>query len=194
MKPSREELQARVEFLVKKKRSAKREVLAALESSHVARGKVLKLGASSSPSSIWEQGSLWQFRVRGHTPHLVAEVPAVANPHLHSPCVAIAKNPPGRTAEPPLDILPISVWSPSAQSAELPSGASEGEERKHLGHERDGDSLLTNAELADGALSSILRDFDLKKADSISVEKAMASSLRGAVMVCLDAFTCPSYR
>ena len=57
MKPSQEELQDRVEFLAKKKRSAKCKVPVAPESSHAARGKVPKLGASSSPSSIHEQGS-----------------------------------------------------------------------------------------------------------------------------------------
>ena len=93
-----------------------------------------------------------------------------------------------------MDILPISVWSPSTQSAELPFRAYEGEGRKHLSHERDEDSLLMNVELAAGALSSILRDSDLKKADSMSVGEALASSLQGAVMVCLNTFTCPSYR
>ena len=61
MKPSQEELQVRVEFLAKKKRSAKRKVPTALESSHAARGKVPKLGASSSPSTIWERGSSGKF-------------------------------------------------------------------------------------------------------------------------------------
>ena len=79
------------------------------------------------------------------------------------------------------------------QSTELPSGASEGKGRKHLGHVRDEDSLLVNAELADGALSSILRDSDLKKADSMSVREALASSFQEAVMVCPNTFTCPSY-
>ena len=82
---------------------------------------------------------------------------------------------------------------PSAQSAKLPFGASEGEGRKNFGHERDEDSLLANVELAARALSSILRDFDHKKADSTSVEEALALSLQGAVMVCLDALTYPSY-
>ena len=50
-----------------------------------------------------------------------------------------------------------------------------------------------NAELAIGALSSILQDFDLRKVDSMSVREALASSLQGAVMVCPDAFNCPSY-
>ena len=114
MKPSREELQARVEFLVKKKRSAKRKFPTAPESNHAARGKVPKLGTSSSPSSILKQGSSGQFRARGHTPHPVAEVSEMTGPQLCSPRAAVAKSPPGRTSEPPLDILPISVWSPSA--------------------------------------------------------------------------------
>ena len=177
MKTSREELQARVEFLVKKKRSAKRKVLATPESSHTTRGKVPKLGESSLTSSIREQGSLGQFWARGHMPHPVVEVSEVAGPQLCSPCAVVPKSPPKRTVEPPLDILPISVWSPSEQSAELPFGASEGEGRKHLGHERDEDSLLANAELAIGALSFILWDSKLKKTDSMFVGEALASSL-----------------
>ena len=65
MKPFREELQARVNFLVKKKRNTKRKVLVASEDSHAAQGKVPKLGASSSPSSTREHRPLKQFRVRG---------------------------------------------------------------------------------------------------------------------------------
>ena len=78
----------------------------------------------------------------------MAEVPAVADPQPRSPLAVVARNPPGRTVKPPLDIFPIFVWSPSAQSAKIPSRAFEGEERKHLGHERDEDSLFGNAELA----------------------------------------------
>ena len=78
-------------------------------------------------------------------------------PQLHSPSAAVAKSPPERTAEPPLDIVPISVRSPLAQTAELPSGASEGEGRKHLGPERDEDSLLASVKLDAGVISSFLR-------------------------------------
>ena len=180
--------------MAKKKRSAKHKVPTAPETSPEARGKVLKLGASSLPLFIQENGSLGKFRARGHTPHPVAEVSKETGPPLRSPHAAVAKSPLGRTAEPPLDILPISVWSPSAQSAKLPSGVFEGERRKRLRHERDEDSLLANAELDTRALSSILRDFDLKKEDSMFVEEALASSLQGAVMVYPEAFTCSSYR
>ena len=51
-----------------------------------------------------------------------------------------------------------------------------------------GDSLLTNAELAAGAVSSILRDFDLKKVETLRVEEALALSLQGTVSVCAPSF------
>ena len=118
----------------------------------------------------------------------------MVDPQPRSPCPVVANSSPGRTAKPPLDILLISIWSPSAQSAEIPSRASEGEGRKHLGHERDKDSLLGNAKRAAGALSSILRDSGLKKVESMFVEEALASSLQGEVMICPNVFARPSYR
>ena len=39
------------------------------------------------------------------------------------------------------------------------------------------DSLLANAELAPGAISSILRDSDLKKEEALHVKEALALSL-----------------
>ena len=50
VKPTQEELQARVESLAKKKRSIKRKAQALPESSPAIRGKILRLGASSPPS------------------------------------------------------------------------------------------------------------------------------------------------
>ena len=74
MKPSREELQARVEFLVKKKRSTKCKVTAASESNYAAKGKVSKLGAFSSPSSTPENEPSGKFGVRGRPQHPEVEV------------------------------------------------------------------------------------------------------------------------
>ena len=125
MKPSKEEFQARVEFLVKKKRSAKCKVPAASEDNHEARGKVLKLGAFSSPSSTLERGSLGQFGVRGLPQHPAAEVSKMTGPQFSSPRAVVSRSSPKRTAEPPLDIVPISIRSPLSQTVELPSGASE---------------------------------------------------------------------
>ena len=46
-----------------------------------------------------------------------------------------------------------------------------------FGAEGSEDSLFTNAELAAGAVSSALRDSDLKKADALCIEEALALSL-----------------
>ena len=87
--------------------------------------------------------------------------------------VAGSKNTLGRTAEPPLEALPISVWSPSAQNAKLPPTMPEDEGRDCFGTEGGEDSLLTNLELAARAVSSILLDSDLKRVDAMSVEEAL---------------------
>ena len=55
------------------------------------------------------------------------------------------------------------------------------------------DSLLTNAELTAGAVSSLLRNSDLNKVEALCVEEALALSLQGTVSVCLSAFFYSSY-
>ena len=50
------------------------------------------------------------------------------------------------------------------------------------------DLLLTNAELTAGAVSSILRDYDLKKVEALCVEEALALSLKGTVSLYLSTF------
>ena len=100
----------------------------------------------------------------------------------------------GRAAEPSLKVLPISVWSLSKHSALPPSPTPGDVGSDHFGAEGGEDSLLTNAELAAGAVSSILWDSDLKKADALRIEEALAPSLQGAVSVCPSTFSCPSYR
>ena len=105
-----------------------------------------------------------------------------------------SKNPLGRTAEPPLEVLPINVWSPSVQNAKLPPTTSEVGGKDFFGTEEDEDSLLTNSELSPGAVSSILRDSDLNRADAMSVEEALALLLQGAATVCPDALICSFHR
>ena len=46
--------------------------------------------------------------------------------------------------------------------------------RKRSEADEDGDSLLFNAELAAGAVSSILRDSDLKRSGALPVEESLA--------------------
>ena len=108
--------------------------------------------------------------------------------------MASPKNPSGRTAEPPLEVLPIFVRSPSAQNAKLRPTMSEDEGRDCFGIKGDEDSLLTNSELAAEVVSSILWDSDLKRRDAMSVEEALALSLQGAATVRQDAFICSFHR
>ena len=76
------------------------------------------------------------------------------------------------------------------QSAELPSSRAEEPRGKLLQADGDGDSLLFNAELAAGAVSSILREFDLKRSGALHVEKALALSLKGVASVSSRVLLC----
>ena len=77
--------------------------------------------------------------------------------------VAKAKGSSGRAVEQPLAVMPITVWNPPAQSVRPPSSRVEELKRKDSETGGDDDSLLLNAELTAAAVSSILKDSDLKK-------------------------------
>ena len=118
------------------------------------------------------------------------EVPKAPSSQPRSGSAAKAKDSSGRAAKLPLEVMPITVWSPSTQSAELaPSGAEE-LGRKRFEADGDGDSLLFNAELAAGAVSSILRDYDLKRSGALPVEEALALSLQGVASVSSRVLLC----
>ena len=53
------------------------------------------------------------------------------------------------------------------------------------------DSLLSHVELAAGAVSSILHNFDLRKVDALSVEEALSLLLQGTASVRPSAFIVP---
>ena len=125
-------------------------------------------GASSSLSTAKELGSSNKVPTSGQAPPSMAEMSKVAG----------LKNPSGRTVEPPLEVLLIYVWSPSSQNAKLPPTTPEDEGRDCFGTEGDEDSLLTNSELASGAILSIIRDSDLKRADAMFLEEALAMKPR----------------
>ena len=72
-----------------------------------------------------------------------------------------------------------------------PSSAMSDEVRDHFGAVGSEDSLLSHAELAVGAVSSILRDSDLRKVDAPSVEEALALLLQGTASIRPSAFTDP---
>ena len=119
-----------------------------------------------------------------------AEVPRAPSSQPRSAFATKAKDSSGRAAEPPLEVMPISVWSPPAQSAEPPPSIPKDLGRERLGADGDEDSLLSNAELASDAISSILRDSDLKRSDALPIEEALALSLQGVTFVSSRVFTC----
>ena len=69
----------------------------------------------------------------------------------------------------------------------------EDEGRGFFGNEGEEDSLFANSELVIRVMSSILRDYDLRRVDAMPVEDVLALSLQGAAIVCPDAFICLSY-
>ena len=176
VKLTKGELQARVEMLSRKPQSMKRKSQDSLERSHLAWGKAPRLRTSSSSPSAHVQ-------VQGRAVPSTDEVPRVSSSQPRSATAAEAKDSSGRAAEPQLKIMPISVWSPPAQGAEPPSSKSEDLGRESPRVDGDEDSLLSNAELAAVAISSILRDSNLKRSDALPIEEALALSLQGVTSV-----------
>ena len=147
-KPTRGDLWARLEVLAKKKRSVKWRPPTLPEGCPPARGKILKVGASSLPSS------------------------------------AVGAGDPS-AAKPPLEVLPILVWSPTSRGTAPPPVMPDEVTGNHNCFEAawSEDFLLSHAELAAGVVSSILHDADLRKVDALSVEEALALLLQGTASV-----------
>ena len=183
VKPTKGELQARVETLSRRSRSVKRKPLDSLEKGHPAWGKIPRLGTSSSSPSA-------HVRVQGQVLPPSAEVPRAPSSQLRSGSAAKAKDSSGRAAEPSLAVMPITVWSPPTQSAESPPSRAKKWGRKRPEADGDGDSLLFNAELVAGAISSVLRDSDLKRSGALPIEEALALSLQGVASVSPRVFLC----
>ena len=95
-----------------------------------------------------------------------------------------------RAAEPPLEVIPILVWSPTSRGAAphptMPDEVTGNRDRFEAAG--DEDSLHSHAELAVGVVSSILRDSDLRKVDALPVEEALALLLQGTTSVRPSAF------
>ena len=90
----------------------------------------------------------------------------------------------GGAVDQPLAVMPITIWNPPAKNVRSPSRRAEELKRKDpekIGG--DGDSLLLNAELAAGAVSSILKDSDLERSKALPVDEALALSLQGIASV-----------
>ena len=109
VKPTRGELSARVELLEKKRKSVKLKAQDPPESSLPARGKVPKLRVSDPRSRA-------QVQVRGQALSYSVEVSEVAGAQRRSSSATGVKGSLRKATEPPLKVLPISVWSPLAQN------------------------------------------------------------------------------
>ena len=110
----------------------------------------------------------------------------------HSRSAAEAEGPLGGAVEQPLAVKPITVWNPPTKRVRSPSRRAEELRRKDPKSEigGDGDSLLLNVELAAGAVSSILKDSDLKRSGAMSVDEALALSLQGVASVSSHTLLC----
>ena len=95
-----------------------------------------------------------------------------------------------RANEPPLEVIPILVWSPTSQGPTPPPIMPDEVtgNRDHSEAAGDEDSLLSHAELIAGAVSSIMRDSDLRRVGALPVVEALALLLQGTASVRPSAF------
>ena len=98
-----------------------------------------------------------------------------------------AKGLSGAAIAQPLTALPITVWNPPPDKAKSPPRGTAELKRKKLKSKADvvRDSLLSNAELAACAISSILRESDLGRSKELLVDEALALSFQGVTSVSL---------
>ena len=182
-KPTKGELLDRLETLSRKPRSMKWNTLDSDEKDRSALVKVPKLGASSSSPST-------HVRKPGQALSPPIEVPKVLSSQFRSRSTAKVKGPSGGAVEHPLAVMPITVWNPPTKGVRPPSPRVEELKRKDSETGGDDDSLLLNAELVAGAVSSILKDSDLKRSRVLPIDEALALSLQGAALVSSHILSC----
>ena len=173
--PTTGELLAQLETLSRKPRSVKRKNSGFADKDRPALAKVPRLGASSSSLSTPAQEL-----ERAQSP--AEEAPIVLSLQPLSKSVAKAKNLLGESVEQLLAVVPITVWNPPTKSVRSPPRRAKKLKKKASESKisEDGDSLLLNAELAAGAVSSILKDSDLGRSKALPVDEALTLSFRGS--------------
>ena len=138
--------------------------------------KVQKLGAS--PTAREPERALLPL----------AEASVVLSPPPPSKPDGEAKSPLSAAFEQPLVVMPITVWNPPSENVKSPPlKAAELKRKKPKAKvDENQDSLLSNAKLAAGAVSSILKDSDLGRSKAMLVDEALALSLQGVASVSLQ--------
>ena len=173
--PTRGEILVHLEGISRKPRSVKRRKTDSPKRDQPVRTKVQKLEAPSSP--------LVQRSERSSSP--LAEVPLVLCSLPSSEPIAEVGNPSGEGGDQPLAALPITVWNAPSDLVNPPPGKVGEPKRKKTKSKVDEikDSLISNAELAAGAVSSILNDSDIGRSKELPVDEALALSFQGFASV-----------
>ena len=156
----------------------KRKTSGSTEKDRPVSAKVLKLGASlSSPSTY--------VREPEQAPSPPFEALPILSSQPGSRSAAKAKSLFGGAVEQPLAVMPITVWNPPAKGVRSPPRRAEELKKKKRESKTggDGDSLLLDAELAAGAVSSILKDSDLKRSKALPADEALTLSLQGVASI-----------
>ena len=98
-----------------------------------------------------------------------------------------AKNLSGADVAQPLTVLPITVWNPPSDKAKSPPRRTTELKRKKLKPKAAAikDSLLSSAELAAGAILSILLESDVGSSKELPIDEALALSFQGMASVSL---------
>ena len=172
---TRGEILVQLGALSRKPRSAKWKKSSSTEQDRSVSAKVQKLGApSTSLARKPEQAQ----------PPATETLVVVSSPSPSKPAVK-AKGLLDEAAERPLAVMPITVWNSTPESAKPPPRKVEELKRKNPESKvgEDEDSLLLNAELAAGVVLSVLKDSDLRRSKTLSVDEALALSLQGVASV-----------
>ena len=175
--PTRGKILVHLEGISRKPRSVKRRKTDSPERDQSARAKVQKL---EMPSSL-----LVQRPERASSP--LAEVSLVLCSLPSSEPIAEVGNPSCEGGDQPLAAMPIAVWNASSDAVKSPPRKVAEPKRKKPRPKIDEikDSLLYNAELAAGAVSSILNDSDIGRSKELPVDEALALSFQGFSSVSL---------
>ena len=134
--------------------------------------EVQKLGAS--PPSLAQESE------RASSPLVLTSLPP-SKPDVK------AKGLSGATVEQSLTVMPITVWNPPSDNAKSPPRGMVEPKRKKSKPKAGAvkDSLLSNPELAAGAISSILLESDVRRSKGLPVDEALALSFQGVASVSL---------
>ena len=189
--PTRGEILVHLEGISQNPRSVKRRKTDSPERDQPAPTKVQKFEAPSSllvqrpERALSPLASLVLEPERDSPP--LAEVPPVLGLLPSSEPIAEAGNPSGEDGVQPLAAVPIAVWNAPSDSAKPPPGKlAEPTRRKTKPKTAENkDSLLSNAKLEAGAVSSILKDSDIVRSKELPVDEALASSFQGFALVSL---------